>query len=113
MLKTIVARIASSVAVAALLTAPLAAQTWTAVPGTLSNDSYTTGAPRAFWNNSSNDGVSCNIGNVVTGTNGTCANQRPLNWPDTDALSEQWQFRHAVPVCRWHVCLQADAGSWR
>jgi PEP-CTERM motif len=80
MLKSIVARIASSAAVAALITAPLAAQTWTAVPGTLSNDSYTTGAPRAFWNNSSNDGVSCNIGNVVTGTNGTCANQRPLNW---------------------------------
>jgi hypothetical protein len=40
---------------------------------------YTT-AGRTFWNNSSNDGEGCNIGFIVTGTNGTCLNQRPANW---------------------------------
>jgi PEP-CTERM motif len=80
MQKTFAARLAAPFIAAALVTAPLAAQTWSAVPGALSNDHYTAGPARAFWNNSSNDGVSCNIGHVVTGTNGTCANQRPLNW---------------------------------
>jgi hypothetical protein len=74
-----IARIASSVAAAALFAAPASAQTWNTVPA-LSNTAYTAGPARAFWNNSSNDGMNCNIGHVVTGASGTCANQRPLGW---------------------------------
>lgn len=80
MLKPFAARLATTIATAALIASPAAAQTWQSMPATLSNDAYNAGPARAFWNNSSNDGVSCNVGNVVTGTNGTCANQRPLNW---------------------------------
>jgi hypothetical protein len=58
--------------------APLSAQTWSAIE-TPSDLPFTT-AGRAFWNNSSNDGAGCNIGFVITGTNGECLNQRPANW---------------------------------
>ena len=80
MLKPFAARLAASFAAAALIASPAAAQAWQAMPGTLSNTHFSTGPARAFWNNSSMDGTSCNIGHVTTGTNGTCANQRPLNW---------------------------------
>ena len=80
MLKPFAARFAASFAAAALLVSPAAAQaSWQTMP-TLSNDSYTDGPARAFWNNGSMDGSSCNIGHIVTATNGTCANQRPSNW---------------------------------
>lgn len=79
MLKPTVARLASTLAVAAVLTSPVAAQTWQAMP-TLSNTAFNAGPSRAYWNNSSNDGTSCNIGHITTATNGTCDNQRPLNW---------------------------------
>ena len=79
MLKSFAARLAVTCAAVAVITSPATAQTWNAMP-TLSNVAYTTGPARAFWNNGSMDGTSCNIGFVVTGTNGSCANQRPLNW---------------------------------
>lgn len=80
MLKPFAARLAASFAAAALIVSPAAAQaSWQAMP-TMSNDAYNAGPARAFWNNSSKDGMSCNIGNVVTGTNGACSNQRPSNW---------------------------------
>ena len=73
-------RITAAIAAAAALSAPAAAQaSWQAMP-TLSNTAYNAGAPRAFWNNGSMDGTSCNIGYIVTATNGACANQRPMNW---------------------------------
>jgi PEP-CTERM motif len=46
------------------------AQTWTAMP-TLTNTPVGTGAPRAFWNNKSDDltpgSAGCNVGHVLTG----------------------------------------------
>jgi hypothetical protein len=80
MLKPIAARLAVTIATAAMIAAPAHAQAaWQSMPS-LSNTPYDAGAPRAFWNNGSNDGTSCNIGFIVTGANGTCSNQRPLNW---------------------------------
>ena len=80
MLKPIAARLATTFAAASLIVAPAAAQgSWQAMPA-LSNTAYDMGSSRAFWNNGSNDGMSCNIGYVVTAANGNCANQRPSNW---------------------------------
>ena len=79
MLKPFAARFAASFAAAALLVSPAAAQTWQSLPA-LSNVNYNVGPARAFWNNGSMDGSSCNIGYIVTGANGSCANQRPSNW---------------------------------
>ena len=76
---SILARLASVAVAAAIIATPAVAQTWNAVPA-LTNTHYTTGPARAFWNNSSNDGTNCNIGYVVAGASGTCANQRPLGW---------------------------------
>ena len=80
MLKPIAARLAASFAAATLIVSPVAAQAaWQAMP-TLSNAAHNAGPARAFWNNQSSDGTGCNIGFIVTGASGTCANQRPSNW---------------------------------
>jgi hypothetical protein len=69
---------------AMLLAAPvlLHAQAWTAFnTSQLSTSTWNTNpGTRAFWNNGGNDGATCNIGFVVTQTNGTCFNQRPNGW---------------------------------
>ncbi len=55
-----------------------------------------------FWDNTSTDGTTCNIGYVLTGVAGTpgndCINQRPTGWlPYTGpAMSSYWQFNTFV-----------------
>jgi hypothetical protein len=80
MLKPFAVRLTTTIAAAVLTVSPVVAQgTWQSMP-TLSNAAFNAGPARAFWNNRSSDGSSCNIGYIVTATNGTCANQRPSNW---------------------------------
>jgi hypothetical protein len=66
----------------AVLPAASSAQAWTAwsAAGLSSTNWATNPSSRAFWNNGGNDGVTCNIGYVLSRTNGTCFNQRPNNW---------------------------------
>jgi len=60
-------------------TASAEAQSWAAI-GTPNNVS----AGQQFWDNTSSDGMHCNVGYVLTGVAGTagnaCANQRPGGW---------------------------------
>lgn len=69
----------STLLLAALVTTPAGAQSWTPV-GTPDNSS----GGSQFWDNPSGDGANCNAGFVVTGVAGTagnyCANQRPVGW---------------------------------
>ena len=64
----------------------LQAQGFASMPSNanLSNEAVGTGSTRAFWNNGSQDGTSCNVGFVFAGTAGTaetpCDNQKPENW---------------------------------
>lgn len=81
-------------AAAVLAAAPLSAQ-WTAfTPADVNND----GAE--FWDNTSFDGEFCNAGYVLTGTSGTCANQRPDTWlPYTGTtMTHYWGGADAAPV---------------
>jgi PEP-CTERM motif len=77
-----------------LLAAPavLSAQSWTPFStSTLSTTNWNTNpTTRAFWNNGGNDGATCNIGYVVTRTNGTCYNQRPNGWLNYTGFTPQY-----------------------
>jgi hypothetical protein len=70
------------VSLLAVLPAAASAQAWTAwSTASLSSTAWNTNpTARAFWNNGGNDGGTCNIGYVLSQTNGTCFNQRPNNW---------------------------------
>jgi hypothetical protein len=79
-------RIGAAIAIAAsVLSTPLSAQTWTAMPGSLNNVDWANTSPtRPYWDNLSTDGRGCNVGFVLTGQaqSATCtpANLRPTNW---------------------------------
>ena len=59
-------------AAAVLVAAPLSAQWSTFTPDN--------GGGAEFFDNLSDDGRLCNSGYILTGTSGTCSNQRPANW---------------------------------
>ncbi len=85
---------------AMLLAAPalLGAQSWTPFSAaSLSSSNWNTSpGTRAFWNNGGNDGATCNIGYVVTRTNGTCFNQRPNGWLNYTGFTPQYYLGQGV-----------------
>lgn len=68
---------------ATLLASPAQAQWQSYTPGN-ANGGFNN--PAGYWNNRSDDGLSCNIGFIVDGTTGSCSNQKPAGWLPSGSL---------------------------